>query len=87
MVACYDFILASSASAASLATTSWSMCACILVLDVKGGAGVDLGVTGFVPLLGPVGIDRVTEYNMSGYWVITCRGGGLRYFWSGTRNS
>ena len=36
------------------------MCACFLAVGGRGGAGVDLRVAGFLPLLGPAGIDWVT---------------------------
>jgi len=55
-----DLIFGNSTSAASVSATSWSICACICAVGGRGGAGVDLRVAGFLPLLGPAGLDVVT---------------------------
>ena len=61
VVACCDLIIDNSTSAASFSTSSWSICACTHAVGGRGGAGVDLRLASFLPLLGPARIDRVTE--------------------------
>ena len=78
--------MANYASAASVSPTSWSMCACIRAVGGRGGAGVDLQVVGFLPLLGPAGIFRVTEMARVVIGSSLGEGGGFRHPWSRAPN-